>query len=255
MKQFNSTILLNRSLGADYFEMALYWPIQDAPGPGQFLTLRVSDKPFPLLRRPFAVSRYNRNENYVRIIYKRRGAATRELAGKKEGERIDVIGPLGNTFPNPQEGRRALILAGGIGLGPMIYFTRTLIQKGQNPIFVFGCRSADSLPKPKDLGELNACLCTDDGTLGYHGSVIDFAHTLAGCGPFDLFGCGPNEMLKACHRFSDASELHCWVSMEQTMGCAMGACMGCVIRTVKEPGFARVCKDGPIFASGDIKWS
>ena len=90
--------------------------------------------------------------------------------------------------------------------------------------------------------------------VAFEGStVLDLAFTLNGM--FEVYGCGPTDMLKGCHHFASDREMTCWVSMEQTMGCGMGACMGCVVRTVGTTGYARTCKEGPIFESREIRWT
>ena len=253
MRQERIPILENNRLGGDYFRMILPWTHQENPLPGQFLTIRVTEHPFPLLRRPFAFSQHDQKAKTAGIIYKVRGTATEELSQRREGDRIDVIGPLGTSFPQPPPGRRALVLAGGIGLGPMLFLVRQLKRDGCDAVFLYGCSSKGDIPRLADFGSLGACLCTDDGTHGYHGTVLDLANTLTGA--FEVYGCGPTGMLKECHRFAVDRDLSCWVSMEQIMGCAMGACMGCVIRIHRKPGFARVCSEGPIFSSREILWT
>ncbi len=99
-------------------------------------------------------------------------------------------------------------------------------------------------------------ICTDDGSVGFKGTVIDCLEQLIDPDPLktELYACGPIPMLKAAAGYALGRKMRCWVSMEQIMGCAMGACMGCVIKTVKSPGYARVCLEGPVFDSAEILW-
>ena len=229
------------------------WPGSATPRPGQFLTVRVSDGPWPLLRRPFAFSHIDLSEGSAGIIYKVRGNASRALSQKRPGEDIDIIGSLGNSFPDPPPDRKSVLLAGGIGLGPMLFFASALREAGRDFLFFYGCQSESEIPVLDDFTILGAELCTDDGSRGFCGTTVDRAAPLQGA--MALYGCGPTGMLKACHELAVERHWPCWVSLEQTMGCAMGACMGCVVKTVKAPGYVRVCQDGPIFDSRVIEWS
>ncbi len=281
MRQFQSEILQNRSLGDEFFELTLRWDPSHQPLPGQFLTIRVSDLPFPLLRRPFAFSRSDAGGQSISIIVKIRGTATDILSRKKPGKTLDIIGPLGNSFKDPDADRRPILVAGGIGLGPMLFYGAGLRQKGIAATFVFGSRTSASIPGCEQFDSLDAVLCTDDGSTGFHGTTADYLESLLGAGPtgtgptgpgtdstgtgtsstgigtdsFELYCCGPLPMLRAISLLAHSRKIPCWVSMEQTMGCSMGACMGCVIKTRRDPGFARVCTEGPIFDSRELVWT
>jgi len=131
---------------------------------------------------------------------------------------------------------------------------------------VFGCRSTDELPACKDLAELGAVFCTDDGSRGFRGTVADYLESGnletekpeqhgEPAAQLELYACGPTPMLAAVARLAEQRQTPCWVSMEQTLGCSMGACMGCVIRTTHPSGYARVCTEGPVFSSREIRWT
>lgn len=257
MYQFNAAIRKNRPVARGFYEMSFSWdPSAPAPLPGQFFTLRVSDTTAPLLRRPFAFSGFDPDEQTASFIYQKRGTATEILAGKAIDETIDTIGPFGNSFDLNWNGP-AIVLAGGIGLGPMIFLASALSAVARETVFVFGCRSREFIPPGDVFNSTTPLFCTDDGSEGFTGTVIDYLHTLPPHNFTDatIYACGPHVMLKAAHDFATAKNLVCEVSMEQTMACGVGACMGCVVQVHREPGFARVCKDGPIFKSGDIKWN
>ena len=255
MRQIQSEILQNKSLGDEFFELTMRWDPSHQPLPGQFLTIRVSDLPFPLLRRPFAFSRSDAGGQSISIIVKIRGSATDILSRKKRGETLDVIGPLGNSFKDPDPDRLPILIAGGIGLGPMLFYGSRLRQKGIVGTFIFGSRTTASIPGCEEFDSLETVLCTDDGSTGFHGTTADYLESLLGTGSFELYCCGPLPMLRAISLLAHSKEIPCWVSMEQTMGCSMGACMGCVIKTRREPGFARVCTEGPIFDSRELVWT
>jgi dihydroorotate dehydrogenase electron transfer subunit len=257
MKQFKAHILANQNLKGDFYKLTLHWE-GSAPLPGQFLTLRINEHTVPLLRRPFAISGYEQVQKQASIIYIRRGQATGLLSEKCAGESIDCIGPLGHAFPAPTPGKLPLLIAGGTGLGPILFMAQEFVRQEQAHRFIFGARDSALIPACEEFTQVNPVFCTDDGSLGFKGTVVDYLTDLYGSTGAsalhtELFCCGPLPMLKACHEFAQPKELTCWVSMEQVMACALGACMGCVIELTS--GFARVCSEGPVFDSRSIKWT
>ena len=257
MRHIQVRVLANESLGRDFFKLTFDWSSAEPPLPGQFLSIRVSQLAIPLLRRPFAFSHWNGTDRTVSTVIERRGSATDILSRKTVNESLDVIGPLGNGFPLPKANTGPFLVAGGIGLGPMLFLARRLRREGRQPQLVFGCRGRELLPDCADFKELEAAICTDDGSLGFHGTAVKYVRSrtdFAGS-PVELYCCGPLPMLASAARLAAERGIRCWVSMEQTMGCGMGACMGCVVKTTREPGYARVCKEGPVFSSTDILWT
>jgi len=224
---------------------------------GQFLTLRIGDHISPLLRRPFAYASYSRSSNCASILYERRGRSTHMLSGMRPGDTIDLIGPLGKPFPLPHDGTQPVLIAGGIGIGPMLFLYHSICQTGIIPRMIIGARSQSKIPM--DLLPEQAIICTDDGSSGIKGTVINGLAQLSGSigdTTLEMFACGPNAMMKAVHLWSQQQQTvpRLYVSMEQTMACAVGACMGCVMRVNHEKQYARVCIDGPVFDSTLIAW-
>ena len=258
MKRFFSTIQLNRQISQDFYEAVFDWISNDyIPKPGQFLTIRVSDSTVPLLRRPFAFSGFDRKNNKASIIYQKRGKATEILAGRKVGDKMDIIGPMGNSFNIGKEIKKCIVVAGGIGLGPMVYTARYVKDSGKNVLFIFGARNKLLIPEKSIFNSLDLIKCTDDGSEGFKGTSVDYLTSLSESELNDavILACGPKLMLKGCHEFAKKHNIQCHVSMEQIMACGVGACMGCVIKLVGKPDFARVCSEGPVFNSRDIIWT
>jgi dihydroorotate dehydrogenase electron transfer subunit len=258
VRQFAATIVSNEALSRDLHKLQFEWNSPaGAPKPGQFFTVRVSHTTVPLLRRPFAFSDFDQSSGLASAIYQRRGRGTEILAGKRSGEQLDVIGPLGNSFPSPSPGAACTLVAGGIGLGPMLYYARRLASKGHPVSFIFGCRTEACIPDTAELEGLSATICTDDGSAGFGGTVVDFLNSLEASrfAGHTLFACGPLAMLKGCHEVAAKHHVDCFVSVEQVMACGVGACMGCVVRVVEEPGYARVCREGPVFDSKAMVWT
>lgn len=262
MKQFTAQVLDNRKIARDCYEIQFNWKNpEEKPLPGQFVTIRNSTSSDPLLRRPFAVASYDPSGQTAALIYQLRGKATQELSSKRKDEMIDVLGPLGNGFPEPAnvDGKppaACVLVAGGTGIGPIFYLARELAAGPSHISVVVGTRDRAHLPVLPVPTGIDLVQCTEDGSLGFKGTSIDYLRTLhvEDGSSMVIYACGPEGMLEACHRFAEEQNLGCWVSMEQVMGCGVGACMGCVVKIHGEKKYARVCTEGPVFDSREIVW-
>ncbi len=254
MKQFAAEVLANEPVAEGYFEMRFAWPQATPPLPGQFISVKSFGTTDLVLRRPFAVADYG--SEVAAIIFQKKGPATAMLAGLRAGDSIDVIGPLGNTFPDPGE-RRPVLVGGGVGLGPILYFGNWLADRGKRPLVVLGFRCSALVPDLAARCRFRAVVCTDDGSEGETGTVIDYLRALPGdeLSGSTVYACGPERMMAGCHALAGDRSIDCWVSMEQVMGCGVGACLGCAIPIVEGGGYARVCTEGPVFPSRTVKWT
>ncbi len=251
MNQQQCKVLKNMEIARDYYELEFTWDNKSEPKPGQFLTINPNG--VPLLRRPFAFSSYQSGK--AAIIYKKIGMATKGFSVLREGDTIDVLGPLGNPFTLPE--KRPLLIAGGIGLGPMIFTANYLAENSYSPILVVGARDKSLIPELNLNSAIKVNYCTDDGSLGFKGNVAEFLgsqrdFSVSDC---EIMACGPHIMLKACHEIAIKNNIECQVSLEEMMACAVGACYGCVVETTLDEKYKRVCKDGPVFNSRVIKWT
>ncbi len=262
MPLFDSRVVANFDVANDYYQMDFEWP-RDVPPPmpGQFFTVRVKDSVVPLLRRPFGVSGFDPGTDggspaVASMIYWRRGPGTVLLAGYDPGDIIGVMGPLGVGFPHPSDGAIPMLVAGGVGIGPILYLANALAAGGSAPLLLIGARTAASLPRINAHHRVQVRRATDDGSIGFHGTAIDLLEQTVSiaAGPMEIYLCGPHAMLRAGHDCASRHGLPAWVSMEQTMGCAVGACMGCAVRVHGDVRFARVCTEGPVFRSTEIAW-
>jgi len=251
MKQLTTSIITNECIAENYYALTFPWP-EEPPLPGQFFSLRIGKQTDPLLRRPFAFAGYDPVLQTAAMIYQVRGKATDLLCAMRGGAPLDIAGPFGNAF-TPTD-KLHLLTAGGIGLGPMLFFANQLRAQALPFRFIYGCRKQALIPETTAFTSLAPVLCTDDGSAGFHGTTVTWLHTLpeATLRSAALYGCGPLPMLKGCHALAQQHNIECYVSMEEMMACSVGACMGCVIM-LKE-GYARVCKEGAIFKSRDIIW-
>ena len=204
------------------------------------------------------------------LLFREWGDRTRRLARLAEGQSVSVIGPLGNAFDLPERGKRVTIVAGGIGVVPFWLLVRQLRATGVATTVLLGARTKDWMIGAQELAALGARLelCTDDGTLGATGTVLDLLRRSERADI--LYGCGPPGMLRALCEYANATRVPCQISMEETFGCSMGTCWGCVVpvrrgskqgtgypRAAAEPrdyDFARVCADGTVFYASDVRW-
>jgi dihydroorotate dehydrogenase electron transfer subunit len=219
--------------------------------PGQFLNILTSEHIDPLLRRPYSISNVIGDE--CEIMFSLLGKGTRALSRKQVGDRIGVLGPLGNTFGFDKAIGTAILVAGGIGVAPFPFLTRALQQR-EIPILTFlGVRSA---ARAVSRGLINLHLATDDGSAGFHGSVIAALTDHLDAQHVDrpmIFACGPNPMLKATQQLALDRGIPCELSLESEMACGIGICQGCPVeRHQGERKFALVCTEGPCFDSNDI---
>ncbi len=261
MKHFISKVITLEEIAYDFFDLVFTWNSDEIPEPGQFITIRTSNSSTPLLRRPFAISSFNPERNTASIIFQRIGQGTQIMSSLKKDDILDILGPLGNSFLkndfiNNQSFQNHIIVAGGIGIGPMLYLTESLANTEKKPLLIVGSRTASSIPLETLSQKVDPVICTDDGSYGFKGNVVDYMKTLANItGNTTIYCCGPEPMLKSCHLFAKGVQAKCIVSLEQIMACGIGACMGCTCETVSKKKYARVCKDGPVFNSCEVKWT
>jgi dihydroorotate dehydrogenase electron transfer subunit len=186
------------------------------------------------------------------------GKGTYYLSKRKKGEKINCIGPLGKGFHLPKS--KIIIIAGGVGIAPLIYLIEKCKMKNVKcKIIAFlGAKTKDEILCAKKLKNLGAeiHIATEDGSLGYKGLVStllkDKLSSVVCRLSSVVYACGPKGMLKEVALLSEKHQIPCQVSFEQFMGCGIGICNSCVIRT--KQGYKRVCKDGPVFWAEKIDW-
>lgn len=254
IKNENMTVVKQQEIAHSIFELTLKGElVSEMKQPGQFVHLKVSNSFEPLLRRPISICNIDQEEKQFTMIYRAEGRGTKLLSMKAAGERIDVLGPLGNGFPVEEAvpGETALLVGGGIGVPPLYELSQRLTTRGVKVVHVLGFQSKDVAfyeEKFASLGE--TYIATVDGSLGTKGFVTD---VIEGENiNFDLlYSCGPTPMLKALENNYNDKKL--FLSLEERMACGIGACFACVCKTSKEgTGYKKVCSDGPVFRSGEV---
>lgn len=217
--------------------------------PGQFVEVAV-DRAKVLLNRPISI--FNRTDESLELLVAPIGTATKALCEYVPGDTLRVIGPLGHGFTTAfARGTRVLLMGGGVGIAPLYYQARQLVEQGCHPEVVYGNRSAQDAEicsRFADVAPLH--LCTDDGSAGFHGLVT--AHPAVSSGFAFMQVCGPKPMMKACARVAATLGIEAEVSLENQMACGLGACLCCVEDTAD--GNVCVCKNGPVFNTTQLKW-
>jgi len=218
--------------------------------PGQFLNIRVTERVYPLLRRPFSVCDVDGEHLY--LMFNILGEGTNILAHKPIGSDLDILGPLGNGFNLDGDYETAVIVAGGLGAAPFPYLTRKLNGK-KNILSFIGGRTKDDVIT---YNLMNVKEASDDGSLGFKGNVVQLLNQnldLLKSKKIKMFACGPTVMLRALKEFCLKNEFECEASTECAMACGFGICQGCPIESTTESDkYLLVCKDGPVFNIKDV---
>jgi dihydroorotate dehydrogenase electron transfer subunit len=271
------TLLENPGVAPSYHKMRIRTPIPRGDiDPGQFLMVRISEEPFPLLRRPFSIHSVvdlrTGDGSDTEILYKLVGKGTNLMATWKRGKRVNILGPLGKGFSLPTGRGTQFLVAGGIGVAPLFALGQKMRASGHTCSVFIGGKTKEHVLCVEEFKGLGAdvFVATEDGGMGFRGMITEmlksFLHDRPN--PSGLFACGPVDMLKAIAQMAESRSIPCQVSLESRMACGLGACLGCVVRTRgKSPArseeascpesdipYKRVCKEGPVLDSEEVDW-
>lgn len=221
--------------------------------PGQFVEVRVDGSPTTFLRRPISINFFNRERNEMWLLVAAIGAGTRQMARLQTGDKLNCLFPLGNSFTMPAAPEeRPLLVGGGVGVAPLLFFGAEIKAMGAVPTFLLGARSANDLLELDEFQALGPTyVTTEDGTMGEQGFVTN--HSLLDKERFTRISCcGPKPMMKAVAHRAKQLDTDCEVSLENMMACGLGACLCCVEKTIE--GNLCVCKEGPVFNIKKLLW-
>ena len=241
--------------------------------PGQFVEVRVDGSSTTFLRRPISINFVDKQANELWLLVACVGDGTRRLAELKAGDILNCVLPLGNGFTLPVTSHPScvpsvaseqsssapftlhpspLLVGGGVGVAPLLYLGKVLKEKGLEPTFLLGARSAKDLLMLSEFEKYGRVLVTtEDGTMGEKGFVTN--HSILQQEQFDMIQvCGPTPMMKAVARYANEKGIECEVSLENLMACGLGACLCCVEKT--KEGNLCVCKEGPVFNIKRLLW-
>ncbi len=220
--------------------------------PGQFVEVRVDGSPQTFLRRPISVNYVDYATNELWLLVREAGAGTRVLCTLPVDALLNIVLPLGNSFSLPASAdSRLLLIGGGVGVAPMLYWGKYLKEQGYTPEFLFGFRAAKDILQYEQFCQLGKVyISTEDGSLGEKGFVTQ--HSVLEDSFERLYVCGPKPMMQAVARYANERNVACEVSLENKMACGVGACLCCVEDTAE--GHVCVCKEGPVFNIKKLKW-
>jgi dihydroorotate dehydrogenase electron transfer subunit len=261
MKRDESSVLVERQkLSPDAFLLHFESEtLSRSFRPGQFTMVRIPDRSELLLRRPYSFCDSRPEERTFSLLVKIAGKGTRALTEVPVGGRVDCLGPLGSSFRLPREGRKPVVVAGGVGIAPFVAFCRELAKRGTSAIVLLGGRSAHDLYLRSDFEALGMDVrtSTEDGTHGHSGLVTDLlAGVLENGEEIELYSCGPTPMLLRVAAMARDKGIPHQVSLERRMGCGMGCCLGCVVyaRSESASEYLRSCTEGPVFDAESVVW-
>ena len=253
MKQVTSSVISNDEIMPGVY---LIWleslDIEPAAQPGQFVMVRCGDY---LLPRPLSIHRLADKGGKLALLFNVMGKGTHWLSQRKPGENIDLFGLLGNGFSTQPTSRNLLLVAGGIGVAPLYFVAQEAIKKGCSVKLLYGTPNRHRYPEDLLPPQIELVSATEDGTIGRKGMVTDFLPDFISWAD-QVFACGPIPMYRDMARRKrelalDEKPVH--ISLEVRMGCGLGVCYGCTVKT--KNGLKQVCRDGPVFDLEDILWN
>ena len=255
-KKEAAVVYRQQQIAAGIFDMWIETSIAPQAKPGQFISVYTQDKS-ALLPRPISICEADRKNSRLRIVYRVAGKGTAEFAGYKPGQRVDVLGTLGNGFPlEKAKGKKVFLMGGGIGIPPMLELAKE-IEGAASVDIIVGYRN-NELFLSEDLAKYGQVhVATEDGSAGTKGNVMN-AIASEGLEGDVIFACGPMPMLRAIKQYAADKGMEAYISLEERMACGVGACLGCVVKTKEvdhhsHVNNARICTDGPVYAAEDVE--
>lgn len=259
-------IVHHQQVGPEHFLMRVLAPVLTRLAkPGQFVHARCNTVMDPLLRRPISLHGIDYKAGTVSLLYQVVGQGTRLLSEMRVGDEIDIMGPLGQGFTIPDQTERVLVVGGGIGVAPLFPLIQALKHYKVEQTVLIGARTALYIVGTSQLSSLGVKVevATDDGSMGYKGFVTDLAEKqLKLAKPDYFFACGPNPMLRELQKVTAKYGVKGQISLEERMGCGVGACLACVCKTkvaglvvsdkTNDFEYSKVCTDGPVFVASEV---
>ena len=251
-KRVSVTIHSQEKLADGIYSMWLDAPEAAAEAkPGQFIAVYTNDRS-RLLPRPISICETDKENGRLRIVYRIAGAGTLEFSEYEAGDRLDIMGPLGNGFT--LKDKKAFLIGGGIGIPPMLELAKHLDCE---KTAVLGYRDSQTFLADEIGNHAEVLIASEDGSVGTKGNVIDAIKESRQKADV-IYACGPTPMLKALKSYAAENGIECWISLEEKMACGIGACLGCVCHTKEIDHHSnvrntRICKDGPVFLADDVE--
>lgn len=263
---YSGRIIDNLPISDKHYLMKVSTPFIQPFIPGQFVMIRAWQGTDPLLPRPFAIYSWDvtGGENVLQIVYKIVGRGTVILSGLHRGDEIQINGPLGNGFLEPEDAEKFILAGGGIGFSSVFPVALHLKGLGKEMKIILGAKTHRDIPPASSVGakslEGDVTYTTEDGSMGFTGLVTEVLEKEIGDieigsrGKWAVFACGPTEMLNTVKALSAEKKIRSFLSLENFMACGFGVCLGCVVKVLAPGGYqhVRVCIEGPVFSSEEV---
>ena len=243
-------VVSQEQIASGIYSMWIEAEAADTAVPGQFISVYTKDAG-KLLPRPISICEIDKENHRLRIVYRVVGGGTEQFSAYQAGDKIAILGPLGNGFPLKE--KKAFLMGGGIGIPPMVELAKQLSCECQ---IIAGYRDELFLTEElKAYGDLY--IATEDGSAGTKGNVMD-AVAENGLDADIIYACGPKPMLRAIKAYAEEHDIECYISMEERMACGVGACLACVCQSKEVDDHShvhnkRICKDGPVFPATEVE--
>jgi len=255
MKKFMLDLIVRRNETLnDQYSLLVLTSSEKLPAmqPGQFAEVRVDNSPSTFLRRPISINYVDYELNELWLLVQKIGEGTRKMCELQPNQSVNLLLPLGNSFSLPvDKNSRILLVGGGVGIAPLLFWGAWLNQRGYSCDFLLGGRSEANLLQINEFKRYgNVYTTTEDGSYGEKGFVTN--HSILKEKIDAIYTCGPTPMMKAVAAYAAQNNVFCEVSLENTMACGIGACLCCVTDTTE--GHLCVCTEGPVFNITKLKW-
>ena len=254
-KKEMALVISQEQIATGIFSMWLCTEAAQTAKPGQFISMYTNDGT-KLLPRPISICEIDKENGALRVVYRVTGdnTGTEQFSKMQAGDRVPVIGPLGNGFPlEKAEGKKAFLMGGGIGVPPILELAKQLNCEKQ---IVVGYRDEHTFLREQFEENGEVYISTEDGSVGTKGNVMN-AIAENGLEADVIYACGPTPMLRAIKNYAEENGIECYISLEERMACGIGACLACVCKSKEKDHHTnvhnkRICKEGPVFLSTEV---
>lgn len=252
-RKVTAAVISQKQIAEQIYDLWLETKLAKDVHPGQFVGVYPHGESM-LLPRPISICETDKAKNRLRLVYRVAGQGTAEFSTCKAGDKLDILGVLGNGFPvDKAKGKRVFLMGGGIGIPPMLELAKAMDEKKQ---ILLGYRNKDLFLEEDLAAYGDVYVATEDGSVGTKGNVMDIirAYSLQ---TDVIMACGPMPMLRAIKKYAAEKGIEAYISLEERMACGVGACLGCVCRTTRVDAHshvnnARICTEGPVFEAGEV---
>ena len=258
--QLKAKLIKKEKLAEDIYKFSVEAKeITENAKPGNFIEIKITDQVEPFLRRPISIYNIDEKNGILEFIFQIKGKGTEILSKREVGQEVDIIGPLGNGVFRFENYQNISIIGGGIGVFPLYELSKRAKKQGKNVDIYLGFRDKKYVVLEDEFKKVSdkLLISTDNGTYCKNGFAINFLkedlkHKKTDC----IYACGPLPMLKSVKEFAEQNNILCQISLEEKMGCGIGVCVGCSVKTAKstkeDPKYYGVCKLGPVFDSKEV---